>query len=409
MINRFFEQVGGIIRVRLQGKNLEKIINMALARGIFINDVKRREDGLHFKIRSSAYQALKSITEENGYELEVTEKKGIPFYQALLKRRLGFVVGALIFTIALYFLSSFVWFIEVSGTKQVDPVRILMTAARYGVYQGAAKWNFSRTEAEEGLLRDINQLTYVKVEVQGVKVSIEVVEKVLPREEITGPCHMVAAREGIVEQVLVLDGQANVAAGDVVARGDILISGVVFPEISPYIVVDPEQENSSATMPYTVRARGQVQARVWYEGYGECALVEEKIVSGQEATQYYLETPWKDISWPRDPQQFALAEQEHLRKTIYTPLGSITLHQVNSKEQIKEVTELSPSEAEKIAVGRAQKVLKNKLGQNNSSPNITKELISSPSDPIIRVKLTAEIIEDIAVPEPISGAQHSQR
>lgn len=409
MINRFFEQVGGIIRVRLQGKNLEKIINMALARGIFINDVKRREDGLHFKIRSSAYQALKSITEENGYELEVTEKKGIPFYQALLKRRLGFVVGALIFTIALYFLSSFVWFIEVSGTKQVDPVRILMTAARYGVYQGAAKWNFSRTEAEEGLLRDINQLTYVKVEVQGVKVSIEVVEKVLPREEITGPCHMVAAREGIVEQVLVLDGQANVAAGDVVARGDILISGVVFPEISPYIVVDPEQENSSATMPYTVRARGQVQARVWYEGYGECALVEEKIVSGQEATQYYLETPWKDISWPRDPQQFALAEQEHLRKTIYTPLGSITLHQVNSKEQIKEVTELSPSEAEKIAVERAQKVLKNKLGQNNSSPNITKELISSPSDPIIRVKLTAEIIEDIAVPEPISGAQHSQR
>jgi similar to stage IV sporulation protein len=58
VINRFFEQVGGIVRVRLQGKNLEKIINMALARGIFINDVKRKEDGLHFKIRSSAYQAL---------------------------------------------------------------------------------------------------------------------------------------------------------------------------------------------------------------------------------------------------------------------------------------------------------------------------------------------------------------
>ena len=409
MINRFFENVGGIIRVRLQGKNLEKIINMALARGIFINDVKRSEDGLHFKIRSSAYQALKSITEENGYELEVTEKKGIPFYQALLKRRLGFVVGGLIFTIALYFLSSFVWFIEVSGTKQVDPVRILVTAARYGVYQGAAKWNFSRAEAEEGLLRDINQLTYVKVEVRGVKVNIEVVEKVLPRQEITGPCHLVAAREGIVEQVLVLDGQPNVAAGDVVARGDILISGVVFPEISPYIVVDPEQENNFAAMPYTVRARGQVEARVWYEGYGECALVEEKIVSGREATHYYLETPWKDIAWPRDPQQFALAEQEHLRKTISTPLGSVSLHQVKSKEQIKEVTELSPSEAEKIAIERAHKVLKNKLGQDNNSPNITKELISSPSDPIIRVKLTAETMEDIAVPEPISGAQHSQR
>ena len=50
MINRFFEQVGGIIRVRLQGKNLEKIINMALARGIFINDVKRKEEWFAFQL-----------------------------------------------------------------------------------------------------------------------------------------------------------------------------------------------------------------------------------------------------------------------------------------------------------------------------------------------------------------------
>lgn len=409
MINRFFEQVGGIIRVRLQGKNLEKIINMALSRGIFINDVKRKEDGLHFKIRSSAYQALKSLTEENGYELEVTEKKGIPFYQALLKRRLGFVLGALIFIMSLYLLSSFVWFIEVSGAKQVDPARILVTAARYGIYQGAAKWNFSRTEAEEGMLREINELTYVKVDVRGVKVNIEVVEKVLPRDEITGPCHLVASRDGIVEEVLVLDGQANVAVGDVVARGDILISGVVFPQLSPYIVPDAEQENGFNMIPYTVRARGQVEARVWYEGYGECPLAEEKITLGRETTQYYLETPWKTVKLKRTSgPDFAMAQEEHQRKTLHTPLGSISLHQVLIREQIQKVTELSAPEAEKIAAQRARQVLNTKLGQNNQPLNITKEVISSPSDPIIRVKLRAEMIENIGVPEPITGAEHSQ-
>jgi len=409
VINRFFEQVGGIIRVRLQGKNLEKIINMALARGIFINDVKRQEDGLHFKIRSSAYQALKSLTEEHGYDLEITEKKGMPFYQALLKRRLGFVIGALIFIMSLYLLSSFVWFIEVSGARQVDPAQILITAARYGIYQGAAKWNFSRTEAEEGMLRDINQLTYVKVDVRGVKVNIEVVEKVLPRDEITGPCHLVASRDGIVEQVLVLDGQANVAAGDVVARGDILISGVVFPQISPYIIPDAEQENDNSLMPYTVRARGQVEARVWYEGYGECPLVEESITLGREAIQYYLETPWRTVKLKGNPgPDFDMAEEEHLYRTVHTPLGSISLHQVLIREQIKEVTELTAPEAERIAEDRARQVLNAKLGQKNQPLNITKEVISSPSDPIIRVKLTAETIEDITVPEPIAGVQHSQ-
>lgn len=57
---------------------------------------------------------------------------------------------------------------------------------------------------------------------------------------------------------------------------------------------------------------------------------------------------------------------------------------------------------------RAQQVLNAKLGQRNQPLNVTKEIISSPSDPIIRVKLTAELIEDIAMPEPITTAEHSQ-
>lgn len=409
MINRFWEQVGGIIRVRLQGKNLERIINMALSRGIFINDVKRKEDGLHFKIRSSAYSALKSIAEENGYQLEVTEKKGIPFYQALLKRRLGFVIGALIFIIALYFLSSFVWFIEVSGAQKVEPARILITAARYGLYQGAAKWNFSRNEVEEGLLKDIKQLTYAKVDIRGVKVNIQVVEKVLPRDEITGPCHLVAARDGIVEDVLVLEGQANVAAGDVVAAGDILISGIVFPQPSPYIVPAPGQEGAQTSMPYTVRARGQVEARVWYEGYGECPLVQEKVIAGREVTKYYLETPWQTITLKDgDTEGFELVKEKHKRRTLNTPVGSFVLHELVITEQVKEVAELSASEAEKIAAEKAGQVLKTKIASSQDIVNTTREVISSPSDPIIRVKLTAEVIEDIAMPEPISGSEHSQ-
>jgi len=407
VVNRFFEQVGGIIRVRLQGKNLEKVINMALARGIFINDVKRKEDGLHFKIRSSAYSALKSIAEGNGYQLEITEKKGIPFYQALLKRRLGFVIGALIFIIALYFLSSFVWFIEVSGTQKVDPTRILVTAARYGLYQGAAKWNFSRSQVEEGLLRDISQLTYAKVDIRGVRVNIEVVEKVLPRDEITGPCHLVASRDGIVEDVLVLEGQANVAAGDVVAAGDILISGIVFPEPSPYMVSDPEK-GPQVSMPYTVRARGRVKARVWYEGYGECPLVQEKVIPGRQVTKYYLETPWRTITLKDEKEEFDLAEEEHKLRTIHTPVGDITLHELVITEQVKEVTELSAAEAEIIAAGKAEQVLKDKINSAKKIINTTREVVSSPSDPIIRIKLTAEVIEDIAMPEPIGGGEHSQ-
>lgn len=411
MINRFFEQVGGIIRVRLQGKNLEKIINMALSRGIFINDIKHKEDGLHFKVRSSAFQALQNISDEHGYKIEVIDKQGLPFYQALLKRRLGFVTGALIFVISLYLLSSFVWFINVTGCKQVNADQIILTAARYGIYQGAAKWNFSRSEAEQGILRDIDQLSYVRIDIRGVKANIEVVEKILPRTEITGPCHLVAARDGVVEQVLVLDGQANVAEGEVVAQGEILISGVVFPQPSPFLIPAPGSEaGQESHMPYVVRARGQVKARVWYEGYGECQLVEERLLPGRETKRYYLETPWKKITLKSgSPASFNLAKEHDTRKTLHTPLGKIVFHKILVCEQIKQVTERTESQAVKIARERATQTLRKKLGPGHRFTDSKVEVLSSPSDPIIRVKISAETIEDIAVPEPISGVENSQR
>ena len=48
------------MKVRLQGARPEKIVNMALARGIFLWDVKKEKDFMTFRIRSSGYEALKA-------------------------------------------------------------------------------------------------------------------------------------------------------------------------------------------------------------------------------------------------------------------------------------------------------------------------------------------------------------
>lgn len=411
MINKFFEQVGGIIRVRLQGKNLEKIINMALARGIFLNDIARKEDGLHFKVRSSAYTALKNIADEQGYNLEVTDEQGLPFYQALIRRRLGFVTGAFIFIVALYLLSSFVWFIDVAGSKKVDSDLIILTAARYGVYQGAAKWSFSSSKVEEGILKDIDQLSYVRVDIRGVKARIEVVEKILPRSEITGPCHLVASRDGVVEQVLVLDGQAEVAEGDVIANGDILISGVVFPKPSPYVVQSEDDKNNFANqMPYTVRARGQVKARVWHEGYGECKLYEEYYTNGRETSRCFLETPWNTITVKRGSRdEYVHVQTLSNKKIINTPVGQFVIHKLELTERIKNVRERSESAAVETARKRAISAMQRKASPGLNFENIKVEVLSAPSDPIIRVKVSAETVQDVAVPEPIVGPENSQQ
>ena len=408
MANKLFDQVGGTIKVVLKGQNGEKIINMASSRGIYIWDIKKSGDNLNFKVRTSGFKALKSISEENGYDLDITEKQGLPFYRNLFRRRLGFFTGALIFVLALYIMSSFIWFIEVEGNKKVGTSKIMLIAAKHGVYQGAAKWNFSRTEVEEAILRDLNELSYVKLDIQGVKARVEVVEKILPRNDITGPCHMVANRDGVIEEVLVLDGQPQVKAGDVVKKDDILISGVVFPEKSPYIVTSEEDEEEEV-QPYTVRARGQVKARVWYEGYGECRLHEEKIVlSDRKLSKIYVETPWKTVFIKGQREKaYPLYRQMVKKKVLASPLGEFGFYRVQMEEQIKEVKDFSEKEAVKIARERALEKLGGKMGEEQKINDFRLDILSRPSDPILRARISVETIEDVAVAQPINVSPNS--
>ena len=124
--------------------------------------------------------------------IELLKSQGLPFYKTIMKRRMGLLAGAVLFILTLYIMSSFVWFVQVSGNNKVDRNRILMTAAHYGIHVGAGKWTFSRTAVEEAMLRDISELAYVQCDIRGVKVNIKVVEKILPDLNITGPCHIVA-------------------------------------------------------------------------------------------------------------------------------------------------------------------------------------------------------------------------
>ena len=90
MSNKFFNQLSGIIKIKVKGKKQERLINMALARGIYIWGVKRVGDNIQFKVRSNGLEALRNIAAESGHEIEVVSKKGLPFLKILLKDVLDF-------------------------------------------------------------------------------------------------------------------------------------------------------------------------------------------------------------------------------------------------------------------------------------------------------------------------------
>ncbi|NLB17751.1 MAG: sporulation protein YqfD [Syntrophomonadaceae bacterium] len=396
--NRWVEYLGGIITVRVRGPYPERIINLALSRGIYLSNVQREGEYLSFSIRRNAIKPLEKLSEEAGYEIEIIKKQGLPFYSRMIRERWMLVAGGFLFVLTLYILSSFVWYLEIRGVVEVKPTQVAESVASHGLKRWAFKGSLDKTRIEEGILQDIPQLFYAQVDIRGVKAVVKVVEKIFPEEELSGPCHVVASRGGIIEEMMVLDGSPMVEIGDTVGAGNILISGAVSAQ--------GEESEGAESATNLVRARGMVKARVWYEGYGEYPLMKEKIeLTGKKTEGITIEHPGGKWRLKRPDQRMTSFQVEEKRYKADSPWGKVTLTHEVRLETIKSTEEVSAAKALEIATKQAMENLHKVTGQAEKVLNTKVRKLSSPSEQLIRLKVEAEVLEDIGRIQPINIEQ----
>src|SRR5690606_22893987 len=116
---------------------------------------------------------------------------------------------------------------------------------------------------------------------------IHAAERTTADTSMTKPGDLVAARDGIIENVTVFRGHALVEPGDTVKRGGALISGFIPPS-------DPAHRLrlNDGEPPY-VHADGIVKARAWYEGSATVRLIRETLIPTGE-NGWALELGWDE-------------------------------------------------------------------------------------------------------------------
>ena len=294
----------GYVSVVVRGDSLEKFINMAVSRGIYLWDITRLEgDKVRVKMRLSAVNPLRHIARQTGSKFYFQDREGLPFVMARLRRRKMLAVGAMIFVISLYTLTSFIWFIEVTGTKSISQEDVLRVAKQAGLKRGALKWGIDTSSLEKDIRDQLPKISWTGIEIKGTKATIEIVEKKLPEVSENQPAHIVAGKAGLVKEILVLTGNPLVKEGETVLPGQILISGVIPPVLkekeTPDVPLSSEQQElleKEASEPKIVHAKGMVRARVWYEGSAQAAIVEQGLkATGKTATRFGIKIGSKEI------------------------------------------------------------------------------------------------------------------
>lgn len=397
--------ITGYVEISLWGVRPERVLNMALSRGITIWDI-RHEGQEHYRLKVSlgGYKALRALIKRSSCRVKIMQKKGVPFCIMRAKRRKVLVFGTFFFFLCLYFLSSFVWVLEVTGNKLVPTEVILEKSQELGLRTGVPKAAIDRTELAEKMLLAIPELSWVGIHAQGTRMIIEVAEKTLPlNDEEKVPADLIARLDGKIEELLVLTGTPLVQEGDEVKKGQILIAGFVYP----HMIVSEEGIISPGGEPDAVRAKGVIRARVVHTCSVQCPIQEEIIKdTGAECSTIVLKLFGKEIYLRgRKEEPYAKFRMIRQAKTLLdlqrrNLQGTVELVTIIYKEQVYEIRQWGVEGAYQEAARRAHELLKRDLPPDYKIVNRRAEPISVPPKGMIAVKYVLETIENIGIYPP---------
>ena len=226
----------GFIEAEFSGDVAEVILNICAKNGISLWNIRRRGKKIRCYITVRDFKALPSIAKKSGIRAHILKKMGLPFIINRYKRRFGIPAGAALFFCFLYFMSAFIWTEEVNGNKTIPASEILAVCETIGIKEGVLKGKINPQIAKQELLLSQDGLAWASVNIEGSLASVNVTEAKEKEQDNSTATNLKAAADGIITKIDVTSGNCVVKVGDTVAKGQLLVSGVIERENSTRFV-----------------------------------------------------------------------------------------------------------------------------------------------------------------------------
>ena len=248
----------GMVILKLTGPFPERLINLCAQEGIDFWAMEwLDEHTVRLTIRRYTLKRFRELAQRAGCEVEREASRGLPDFLGRFRTRYAFLMGLVLALCAVSVLSRFVLTIQVSGNEEVPSAVILSQLRQLGVRPGVYGPGLNRRQLAQELLVRLDGLSWAALNLYGTRLEVVVREpiKVPERVDESGYFDIVAEADGIITHIEPELGDALVKDGDVVARGDVLISGNV--------AMEPPLYSDAPTRYYQTHARGRVWARTW--------------------------------------------------------------------------------------------------------------------------------------------------
>ena len=247
----------GLAELEYGSAEPEQLLNRAAGMGLRLRRPRRVDRvTLRFFLPENQLDRIREAAARGGGELRILSRRGGSRLRGLLRRRIGLLV-CLAATLSLFWGSSlFLWDFRVLGCETLTKGQVLRALSDCGVDQGCFWPGVDVDLLRSRMLLKLPELKWMTLRCTGSRATVLVVERGetpgLPGE---GRADLVAGKSGQIASLSVLRGREQVSPGQMVTKGELLVSGLVESITAP---------------PREVYALGNVWAETWPELIAVC-------------------------------------------------------------------------------------------------------------------------------------------
>ena len=218
------------VRVLITGAVPERCLNRFAAAGVAFRKPER-VDELHFRCvlyqkdlkraELAAARAMCTLTPEARFGIRVR-------FGGLLRRPV-LVLGLLLAVVLTLLAQNYVWVVRIEGNELLSEAEIRRALTEEGIGFGTPGREIDSLLLRYRMQLRLPALRWLAANREGGVLTVQVAER-KPSELTaaqTGAANLCAARDGVVTRILTENGEAKVAPGDAVRKGELLISGVL--------------------------------------------------------------------------------------------------------------------------------------------------------------------------------------
>ncbi len=375
-----------IIWVKSKCDDYYKFINKLQYLRISVLEIRYENKYIYLKIESKYLEKLNKYL--ISYKFKVVKELGIYIIINKIKKNYIYIISIIIGIVLFIILSNMVFKINIIHENKEIREIIKEELDEYGIKVLSFKKSYKELDKIRQKILDKypDKLDWMEFEVDGLIINVRIEERIITdttKEDKV--CDLIAAKSGIINDILVENGEVLVNINDYVKEGDTLVTGII----------KYNEEEKRLTC-----ASGEVYATTWY-------TVDVKIPFSYNE---YIETGKKkyNIIWENNDNKHLLLRKRFTDYNSYLKnilkIFDFNLYLETEKETKKITKTYTEEEALEVGINKAIENIKIKLSDKDEiiDKKVLKKVVNNSTMDIEVFIIVKELIstqKEIAITE----------